>query len=61
MTDVIEAALVAESSTVATLNSAEINQQIATAKRYPRSVKAFLNEALQMATLNERVARKVCK
>lgn len=58
MTDAIEAALVAESSTVATLNSAEINQQIATAKRYPRSVKAFLNEALQMATLNERVAQE---
>lgn len=58
MTEVVEGALVAEASTVATLNSAEINQQIATAKRYPRSIKAFLNEALQMATLNERVAQE---
>jgi hypothetical protein len=50
--------MVAEAGTVALINGAEINQQIATAKRYPRSLKAFLNEALQMATLNERVAQE---
>lgn len=46
----------AESGTVALLNSSEINQQIATAHRFPRSIKAFLNEARQLVTLNESVA-----
>lgn len=35
---------------------AEIDTQIATAKKYPRSVKQFLDTALQMVTLNEEVA-----
>ena len=34
----------------------EIDSQIATAKKYPRSIKRFLDSALQMATLNEGVA-----
>jgi len=34
----------------------EIDIQIATAKRYPRSVKLFLNQATEMATLNEEIA-----
>lgn len=34
----------------------EIDSQIATAKKYPRSIKRFLDSALQMATLNESVA-----
>lgn len=38
------------------LNESEINQQIATAKRYPRSIKKFRDEALQLATLDEQTA-----
>lgn len=34
----------------------EIEQQIATAKRWPRSVKGFFNRALELATLNESIA-----
>ncbi len=48
--------LVAESSTVAVLNKSEIDQQIATAHRYPRSLKRFRDEALTMCTLNEAIA-----
>lgn len=48
--------MVAESSTVALLNKSEIDQQIATAHRYPRSIKRFRDEAMQMVTLNESVA-----
>jgi hypothetical protein len=48
--------MVAEQSMVAMLNKSEIDQQIATAKQYPRSIKRFHTEALQMVTLNERVA-----
>lgn len=35
---------------------AEIDTQIATAKAYPRSIKAFVDKAMSMATLNENVA-----
>jgi hypothetical protein len=35
---------------------AEYDVQIATAKRYPRSVKQFVNSAMEMVTLNEQVA-----
>jgi hypothetical protein len=34
----------------------EINMQITTARRYPRSVKAFRNKVLELCTLNEAVA-----
>ena len=34
----------------------DLHNQIATAKRYPRSVKAFRNKVLELATLNEAVA-----
>jgi hypothetical protein len=47
---------VAEQSIIATLNRSEIDQQITTAKQYPRSVVKFRKEALEMVTLNERVA-----
>lgn len=40
------------------MQRAEIDQQIATAKRYPRSLQAFRNEALAMLTLNQDVARE---
>lgn len=45
-----------ESGMVAVLNKSEIDQQIATAHRYPRSIKRFRDESLQMVTLNERIA-----
>lgn len=38
------------------LAKAEIDQQITTAKTYPRSIKRFLDECTQMATLTEQVA-----
>lgn len=38
------------------LARAEIDQQIATAHAYPRSLKRFMDECLQMATLNEKIA-----
>lgn len=41
---------------LAVLNQSEINQQVATARRYPRSIVHFRNEALQLATLDERTA-----
>lgn len=43
-------------STLMALNSSEIDMQIATAKRFPRSIKLFTNEALQMVTLSEEIA-----
>lgn len=39
-----------------TLVSAEIDLQIATAKRFPRSIEHFRKHAMSMATLDERVA-----
>lgn len=44
------------SSALMALNSSEIDTQIATAKKYPRSIKRFLNEALEMVTLSEDIA-----
>ena len=48
--------LVAEGSTVALLNKGEIDQQIATAHAYPRSIKKFRDDTLAMVTLTENVA-----
>jgi hypothetical protein len=42
--------------TLAVLNKSEIDQQIATAKKYPRSIVSFRKEALQLATLDETTA-----
>ncbi len=47
---------VESSSSLMALNSSEIDTQIATAKRYPRSIKQFLNDARQMVTLTEDIA-----
>lgn len=44
------------SSALMALNSSEIDTQISTAKKYPRSIKRFLNEALEMVTLSEDIA-----
>lgn len=43
---------------LATINKSEIDQQIATAKKYPRSIKKFINEAIQLATLDEETAKE---
>ena len=45
-----------ESGTAALISRSEIDMQIATAHKFPRSIKRFRNEALQMVTLNEQVA-----
>lgn len=50
------AAMSVESGTVALLNRSEIDMQVATAHKFPRSIKRFRQEALQMVTLNETVA-----
>lgn len=47
-----------ESGTVGLIAAAEIDQQIATAHKYPRSLTRFRNEALQMVTLSEVIARE---
>lgn len=47
---------VESSSSLMALNSSEIDTQISTAKRYPRSIKRFLNEAREMVTLTEEIA-----
>ena len=43
-------------SALESLNKSEIDIQISTAKRYPRSILKFKNEALSMATLDEETA-----
>jgi len=45
-------------SMAAVLGRAEINQQIATAKAYPRSLKRFIAEARELATLTDDVAEE---
>lgn len=50
--------MVVEKNTVALLSNAEINQQIATAKRYPRSVSLFIKKATELVTLNESIAQQ---
>jgi len=45
-----------EGGTLAVLNKSEIDQQIATAHRYPRSVANFRKETLQMVTLTDKIA-----
>lgn len=47
-----------DSGTVALLNKSEIDMQIATAHRYPRSVAKFRKEAMDMVTISEAVAEE---
>ena len=57
LTDTQEiASLAVESSTLAILNKSEIDQQIATAKRFPRALAQFRKDALAMATLSVETA-----
>ena len=46
-------------TTVQLLQSAEIDQQIATAKKYPRSVQKFYNEARTLATMSPQIAESL--
>ena len=55
-TETEEIGMQVENSTIALLNKSEIDQQIATAHKYPRSIKRFRDVGLQMVTLNENVA-----
>lgn len=55
---VVEGALVAESGMIALLNKSEIDQQIVTAHRFPRSIKLFHDQGLAMVTLNEQIAQE---
>lgn len=57
-TQVENEGMVAEQGMAAVLNKSEIDQQIATAHRFPRSLKRFRDEALQMVTLSESVAEQ---
>lgn len=50
--------ITAETGTIALLNKSEIDQQIATAHRFPRSLKKFLNESLELATLDDETAEE---
>lgn len=50
--------MTADSGTVALLNRSEIDMQIATAHKYPRSIVEFRKEVLMMVTLNEKVAQE---
>ncbi len=47
-----------DSGTLAVLQSAEIDQQIATARAYPRSIKSFRHQATELATLDEQTAEE---
>ncbi len=40
------------------ISRAELDQQITTARAYPRSLRKFVKECMEMATLNERVAEE---
>lgn len=54
--DARDSGMSVEAGTVALLSKAEIDQQIATAHQYPRSIQRFRNETLQMVTLNQQIA-----
>lgn len=47
---------ISDPSLLSVISKAEIDQQIATAKKYPRSIKRFINSAIEMATLDEQIA-----
>jgi hypothetical protein len=58
MNDESNDSMVAEQGMIAILNKSEIDQQIATAHRFPRSLKQFRDEAMQMVTLDESIANE---
>lgn len=48
----------ADAATALAVASGEINQQIATAKKFPRSIKQFIDTATELATLDEETAEE---
>ncbi len=55
--EILEGHVIAEDqSALVSLSRAEIDVQISTAKRYPRSIVAFQRQAMEMATLDEETA-----
>ncbi len=46
----------ADSALIQAISKAELDQRIATARAFPRSLKRFADECVEMATLNPRVA-----
>lgn len=48
----------ADSSLAVARSRVELDQQVATARAYPRSVKKFQDQCMEMATLNEQVAEE---
>jgi len=57
--DDLDAGMVtAESGTVALLNRSEIDMQIATAHKYPRSISQFRRDVMDMVTISEAVAQE---
>jgi hypothetical protein len=53
-----EGQLVPEEGMAAMISRSEIEQQISTARRFPRSLKRFRDEALQMVTLSQSIAEQ---
>jgi len=53
-----EEIMTATQGSIALIAAAEIDQQIATAKKYPRSLKRFADEATAMVTLNDSIAQQ---
>lgn len=47
---------IADASLHSVISKAEMDQQIATAKKYPRSIKNFITKSIEMATLDEQIA-----
>lgn len=58
MNNATEGHFVAEDSMAAMISRSEIEQQISTARRFPRSLKRFRDEAIQMVTLSESIAEQ---
>ncbi len=54
----VAADMVAENGMASLLSRSEIDQQIATAHKYPRSIKRFHDTSLQMVTLTEEIAQE---
>lgn len=50
--------MTAEAGTVALLNRGEIDMQIATAHKYPRSISQFRRDVMDMVTISESVAQE---
>ena len=56
--DDVREVISAESGTLAVLHSAEVDTQITTARKYPRSIKRARDEIMELVTLTEDVARE---